>query len=395
MRSTLLRLVLPLAALAFAAGCGPGYKRNPVPFDLAHKAHVPGLEGVRIIGPERVMIGGADRMAELQRQARTSDHFDRPITFLSISGGGAQGAYGAGLLNGWTERGDRPEFTYVTGISTGALTAPFAFLGSDYDEVLRTVYTSVSTKDISRKRGLLATLTGDAASTPDGLERIIAEHVDADLVNAIAREHRRGRRLYIGTTNLDLMTPVYWNIGRIAISGDPASVDLIRSILLASASIPGAFPPVYIDVVANGAMYDEMHVDGGAGAQVFAYPGLLDLNDELGNIGISTEGARLFVIRNSLLTPVYEQVEPRLFPIMSRAISSLIRTQGIGDIYQIYLIAERDGVDFHVTFIGSEFKGRPSEPFDPEYMTSLFEYGRQRMLRGDVWSDEPPAYDED
>jgi len=372
------------AAFPLLASCGPGYTRNPVPPALAYEAVIPGLEHDRIIGVRGALDGFAARRAELIEDLEGSDLTDEPLTFLSISGGGQKGAFGAGLLCGWTERGDRPEFAYVTGISTGALIAPFAYLGPAYDEKLKEVYTTLETRDLVSKRGPLAILTKDAVASTDGLREKIELFVTDAMIDEIAREHQRGRRLVVGTTNLDLMEPVYWHVSAIAASDRPDRAEIIRKILLASASIPVAFPPVYFEVEAGGETYDEMHVDGGAANQVFAYPSLVDLDEELERIGVSTRGWRLFVIRNAHVIPQHEAVEPRVGSIAGRSISSMIRTQGIGDMYQIFLLARRDGLEFNLAYI--------AEDFDPVYMGRLFELGRSMAAGGYPWFKGPEQF---
>jgi predicted acylesterase/phospholipase RssA len=181
-----------------------------------------------------------------------------PANFLAISGGGEDGAFGAGLLIGWTAAGTRPEFKLVTGISTGALTAPFAFLGPKYDDQLKAVYTTISQKDVLEQRGFLAAIYDDALADNAPLRQLVAKYVTADMLKDIAAENAKGRILAIGTTNLDARRPVVWNIGKIAASGNPKALDLVRDILVASAAIPGAFPPMMIDVEVNGKAYQEM-----------------------------------------------------------------------------------------------------------------------------------------
>jgi hypothetical protein len=195
-----------------------------------------------------------------------------PLELLAVSGGGDNGAFGAGLLCGWTEAGNRPQFKAVTGISTGALIAPFAFLGSDYDHVLRTVYTSVKPTDIATRRNLLAAIANDGMADNSPLWELISKFVDQSFLDKIAEEHQHGRVLLIGTTDLDARQPVMWNMGIIASSKAPGALELFRGILLASAAIPGAFPPKMIRVDVDGKPYEEMHVDGGASTQVFLYP---------------------------------------------------------------------------------------------------------------------------
>ena len=182
--------------------------------------------------------------------------------YLAISGGGANGAFAAGALIGWTAEGSRPEFTIVTGVSTGALIAPFAFLGPEYDQQLKEVYTTTDSAGIFNLRSVFKIVGGDGLVDSSPLRATLNRYVTDEMVARIAAEYRRGRMLLIGTTNLDAGRPVIWNVGRIANTGNPDSRNLIIDILTASASIPGAFPPVYMPVEgSDGQSYDEMHVD--------------------------------------------------------------------------------------------------------------------------------------
>ena len=316
-----------------------------------------------------------------------------PTSLLAISGGGEDGAYTAGVLNGWTAHGDRPEFRAVTGISTGALIAPFAFLGPRYDHVLREIYTGVSQKDIFRKRNLLSGLFGDAMADTTPLLHLTARYVDRPLLDEIAAEYAKGRLLMVGTTNLDTLEPVIWNMTAIAASKDPNALQLFRRVLLASASIPGAFPPVMIDVVVDGVRYQEMHVDGGTMAQVFAYPPALHLREEAAAKGIKRDRA-IYILRNARLDADWASVKRRTLSIASRAISSLMQTQGIGDLYRIYLTTQRDGVAFNLAFIPSSFTMRRREQFDTEYMRGLYKVGFDLARGGYPWAHAPPGYEE-
>lgn len=383
---------LPLITglLLLTPGCAV-HRQPAVPDKLTDRANLPGMPCVRTwadaVSPEfyEGLRQSAAREAEwLKAQGHTGLP---PAHFLAISGGGANGAYGAGLLCGWTAAGTRPEFKLVTGISTGALTAPFAYLGPAYDKPLRDVYTSVRTRDILRQRGLLAGLTSDALADNAPLWKLLDKYVDAELLAAVAREHNRGRVLLVGTTNLDAQRGVIWNMSAIAASGHPRALELFRSIMIASAAIPAAFPPVMIDVEADGKPYQEMHVDGGAMTQVFVYPPSFDLHAS----GIERE-RRVYVIRNSRLDPNWADVQRRTLNIAGRAIESLIQTQGIGDLYRIYLIAQRDDVQFNLTFIPPTFREAPAEPFDPVYMTKLFQVGYDAAHHGSPWQNVPPGY---
>src|SRR5262249_9457022 len=173
--------------------------------------------------------------------------------FIAISGGGDDGAFGAGLLVGWSDRGDRPEFDMVTGVSTGALSAPLAFLGRAYDPQLKAVYTETSASNIFEKRApLLGAIAGDALTDNAPLRQMISRILDDEMLRRIAEEYRKGRLLFILTTNLDQGRPVIWNIGSIASSNHPKARELIIDVLLASTSIPVVFPPVMLDVTVSG-----------------------------------------------------------------------------------------------------------------------------------------------
>ena len=185
-----------------------------------------------------------------------------------------------------------------------------------------------------------------------------------------------------------------WNIGVIADSGDPGALELIRQVLLASASIPAAFPPVLITVEADGRSYDEMHVDGGATAQVYVYPAGIDWERVLEKLEVPTM-PDLYVIRNSILEPRYVEVKNKIAAIAGRSVSSMIRTQGIGNMYEIYLLAKRDGLDYHLAYIPGSFKDEPEEAFDPVYMKKLFDLGYESAKAGYPWNTVPPGYDQE
>ncbi len=314
-----------------------------------------------------------------------------PAVFLAISGGGDNGAFGAGLLNGWTAAGTRPTFKLVTGVSTGALTAPFAFAGPAYDATLKEVYTTISAKDILESRSLLAALTSDAMADNHPLWKLIAKYVDQALLDVIAAEYAKGRLLLVGTTDLDARRGIIWNLSKIAASRDPKALDLFRTLMVASAAIPGAFPPTMIDVEVSGQPYQEMHVDGGATAQVFVYPPSLDIKAMERKTGNQRE-RRAYVIRNSRLDPEWAQVERSTMTIAGRAISSLIHTQGIGDLYRIYLTTQRDGVDFNLAFIPDSFNAPHKEDFDTEFMRQLYAVGYDMAAKGYPWQKTPPGF---
>ncbi len=384
-------LAVLVASILVVQGCASIRPRNPVPEELIAKAGLPGIPRARFWGDESPAYHRAwlsQSRAELE--ANYSGILDREHNYLAISGGGAKGAYGAGFLVGWSEADTRPEFTIVTGVSIGAVTALFAFLGPDYDDELEEMFTTYSTKDIIKKGNRLTALWRESVTSSEPFKALIAHYVDEAMLEALAAEHRRGRRLFITTTNLDAGRPVMWNAGAIATSGSPQALELLREVIRASASIPGVFPPIYIEVEADGQRYDEMHVDGGATTQVMLYPVGVDwkrVQKKLRTKGRPT----VYIIGNTFFDPQYKPVKPRLGPISRRSIESLIRTQGIGDIYRIYFSTRRDGLDYRLTYIRGDFEGEPQETFDPEYMKQLFALGRRLGRDGAAWKETPPG----
>ena len=383
------RLLLAVVAAAALSGCASAPKRNPLPVELYETASIPDIEYARYFADKAPPFENAWlAQSKEELESRFSAAFGKPHNYLAISGGGARGAFGAGLLAGWSAKGDRPEFQMVTGISTGALTAPWAYLGSDYDHVLEEIFTTYSTKDLLKKRSKLSVVTNDAVMGTERMAALLARYIDEDVLEAIAAEGRRGRSLMIATTNLDAQRPVLWRIHTIAMSGQPGALDLIRQIVLASASIPAAFPPVAIEVEANGQRFDELHVDGGTSSQVVLYPPNLDWSRVLKKLEVPT-APDVYVIRNARLDVAGAAVNRRVFPIAGRSINSLIRTQGIGDLFRIYTLAARDGLNFNLAFIPEDFDEMPTEQFDPVWMRKLFDRGFEMGKAGYEWSKVP------
>ena len=387
-----LRTFLLLAASLVLSSCASLPDRNPVPEQHIQAANIQDIPFARAWGDE-VPPDYEERISKSRKQLEQhrSGAPNQTYNYLALSGGGADGAFGAGVLVGWTAAGDRPEFDVVTGISTGALIAPFAFLGPEHDAQLEEFFTSTSTEDVITKKSLFKILRSESATDSEPLRRTLLEFFNEEMLTTIAAQHARGRRLLIGTTNLDAGRPVIWNIGSIASSGHPRSATLIADILLASASIPGVFPPVFIEVQVGDQTYDEIHVDGGTSSQVFIYPASLNANQLAKDLGLQGTG-RLFLIRNAFLDPRWKAVEPSLAQIAGRSLSSLIRNQGIGDLYRIFLATQRDGIEFNLAYIPAHFDIDPKEPFDPEYMRELFDLGIRMARDGYPWKKEPTGY---
>jgi predicted patatin/cPLA2 family phospholipase len=389
------KAIAAIATVLLVASCASSGQRVAVPDNLVSQASVTGLTQIRFWGDQ-----SPPNLNEIVKEKYLQTKSARPkmvrkgarpvLNFLAISGGGSDGAFGAGLLTGWSEKGSRPEFEIVTGISTGALIAPFAFLGKRYDPVLKELYTSYTTKDFLIKRPVKGLIGGDALSNNKPFQRLIAKYVDQTIMAEIAKEHNRGRRLLIGTTNLDAQRPVIWDAGKIAASGHPQALELLRKIFLASASIPGAFPPVYINVNADGKPFQEMHVDGGTTTQVFLMPGQLMVKDIDRRYAIRARRT-VYVIRNGRLSPETEPVRDRTLSIASRSISTLIKNQGIGDLYRLHAFSRKNKMRFKLAYIPGDFKNTSTEAFDRAYMIKLFNLGKKLGRTGYKWKTTPPG----
>ena len=387
--------VLMVAALALLIfqGRAMTLRHHAVPHDLEVTAHVVGFpDEVRYFPRDpgdRKLITKEFVDSWEREKAYLHQQVLLPTSYLAISGGGDNGAFTAGFLNGWTKAGTRPQFKLVTGVSTGGLIAPFAFLGPAYDETVKSMYTNVSRKDIFTDRMFYSAFLHDAMADTIPLWQILKVKVTQNLVDAIAAEYAKGRLLFVSTTNLDARRPVIWNVTKIAASRQPGALDLIRKIMLASASLPGAFPPVMFNVEANGKTFEEMHVDGSTSAQVFLYAGIeLDkISEEHG----AQRERTAYILCNARLDPEWGEVERRTLSITFKAIETLIEYHVIGDVYRIYAITKRDGTDFNLAYISETFKVPHTTQFDTAYMRQLYEFGFGQAAAGYRWAKQPPA----
>ena len=372
-------------------GCTALPQRSPLPEEFYDEARVLGLAGLRYWGDEEFPVGRdlPEDPTRDQLQAALPGIFGRELRILAISGGGQDGAFAAGILNGWTASGTRPQFNIVTGISTGALIAPLAYLGPGYDHVIERLYTEYSMSDLVEKRNWVQMLRADARFDTRRLRELIAEIFDESVMAAVAAEYRCGRLLFVGTTNLDAARSVTWDIGAIANSGHPRALDLIHDVLLASASIPVAFPPVLVNVEANGQYYDELHVDGGVKRQSFIFD-LASNDDTFDNLEIKGQG-RAYLIRNSRLRSQWAPVDRSVFAIGERSAQSMVRSQGVGDLYREYLGALKYGMDFNLSYIPEDFGTAGQELEAREYMKALYKLGFDMAMSGDFWLKVPPG----
>ena len=378
------------------ASCATPTLRAAVPQQLADKAQVVGLSGeyIRFWGDEPPKnFAAMVRKMEKQRRGQVALGAKPPrtVSLLVISGGGSDGAFGAGLLNGWTQSGKRPKFAVVTGVSTGALMAPFAFLGSRYDHILKEFYTKHSTKDIIRPTVLAGLIGGGSAvGSSEPLAKLIEKYLTPAIMREIAAEHLKGRRLLVGTTNLDAERPVTWDLGEIAVLGNRRALQLMRRILLASAAIPGVFPPVLIDVSVAGKRRQEMHVDGGTTDNAILVP----VQTNVRTAERTRKGGpryRLYIIVNSHTDPQWKNVKSSTVDIAGRSIATLIKQQTIGDVLKLYDFARKNKIRFNLATVPKSFNEKRKEAFDRAYMTKLFKVGETLGKAGYKWRKTPPV----
>jgi len=322
-------------------------------------AEVPGFAGVRF---------WADSAADFERA------LPKPAgPWLILSTGGAEGAYGAGFLNGWSAAGTRPQFAAITGVSTGALMATYVFAGPEYDDELHRGYTEITASDIFEIGATPESLT-DAWP----LQKLIEKRVTPEMLSAIAAEYAKGRRLFVVTTNLDAGRPMVWNMGAIAAKGGDAALKLFRQILLASASIEGLFQPVLITVEANGRQFQEMHADGGATGPMFFAP----VPYLLPSSTLRLPATEMYVIVNGKMSDEFYMPSRNTPAILGRAIGIALAAGGRLQLALASLAAKRTGIPFNLTYVGDNFEQVGRGLFDPKYMSALYDYGFARG-RGD------------
>lgn len=386
-----------VVALVLAVSACSILPRNGVPPELAGEALIPGMPDVRALAgrPSPHMMADLELSFDQESTTDFPAGPDRvvPYAHLALSGGGANGAFGAGFISGWTSSGTRPVFKIVTGVSTGALMAPFAFLGPNKDSALREFYTTTSSRNVFRMLSILPQLlAGEAFADTAPLRSLIEQHVDAALLEEVAQAHRHGRRLYIGTVDLDSQSLVVWNMGLIATSERPEALELFRKVMLASASVPVAFPPVFFDVVAGGSNYDEMHVDGAVAARVFYNAGVVSFSAARAGRGRGTGREDVFVIHNGQLLPEPDVTRRSVRSIAMRSFESAAKWAVVGDLFRIYASTLRERATFHWVTIPEGVDLAGEQVFDPVLMSRLYELGYEKARTGPPWATVPPGF---
>jgi len=376
----LARQLLVMLALMVLCGCA-SLPRTPFTKEQQAAAVIPGIPNARVWSDDRADALLARARPELLGRGGT-------VNVLAISGGGSNGAYGAGLLAGWSDRGNRPEFSVVTGASAGALIAPFAFLGRDYDPVLKNLFSEGFGEELLQIDGLSA-IFGAGVFKTEPLKRLIERHVDEAMLERIGAEHRKGRRLLIVTTNLDAQRTAVWDMGAIAASGAPGALALFRDVLTASASVPGVYSPVLINVEGDGQRFAEMHVDGGVRANLLVVPESLLLSSVPASaLGLHT---RVYIILNNKLEQEFEVVEGKTLAIVSRAFTTAVKANTQNTLIATYDFARRNKWDFNLASIDASYPTTTSLGFDRTYMQQLYAYGYAQGARGTPWHKTLPS----
>ncbi|CAN5563675.1 hypothetical protein BH11PLA2_BH11PLA2_04860 [soil metagenome] len=338
----------------------------------------------------------AGELQQRQRAEFAAENVGKPSRpprhVLCLSGGGSFGAFSAGVLCGWTQSGTRPDFDVVTGISTGSLLAPFAFLGPKYDAQMKRFFTTVHKRDIYRLQ-LLTFLWKPSFATNAPMGKLMEEIVTPEMISEIAVEHTRGRRLYIGSTELEGKRFIVWDIGGIACRGKGESDrKLILQILLGSSAIPGFFPPSEIEVNVDGKAYTEKHGDGGVSQAIFFRPPFVPPEHRANLKAHNLADVHIWNIVAGKLYADPEVQKPKALDLAGTSVSTIIYAQTRGDLQRIFLMSLLSGMDYNLTSIPVEFDApKSATDFNPEPMTKMFNEGVRLSCSGNAWRKLPPG----
>ena len=333
--------------------------------------------GIRVLGADQRFATVS--VQSVARRARTL-RGEESISILALSGGGADGAFGAGALVGLTNAGARPQFSVVTGVSAGALLAPYAFLGPEWDKQLTDAYTSGSAEHRLQPRGLGVTFDSSVYRGRP-LEELVGHYLSDELLQAVAREAASGRLLLVATTNVDTGETVIWDLGSIAMNGGPSAKTLFRDVLVASASVPGMFPPVIIRIQDTGGDYSEAHVDGTATVPFIVPPTLLQLPRDAANGSPTT----VYVLVDGRLSQEPMPIRLRFGTILSRSISAGLTHMTKTTLELTATTAQQQGASLQYSAIPAAYPNLASFDFRASTMRSLFRYGHDCAYAGRLW----------
>jgi len=346
--------------------------------------------------PNAIRVLGADQRfstvpsQSVARRIRAQSA-GQPVNILALSGGGADGAFGAGALVGLTRSALRPKFSVVTGVSAGALIAPYAFLGPDWDDQLAEIYTSGHAEHLLQSRGL-GVLFGSSVYSGTPLVQLVDRYATDALIQAVAREASTGRLLLVATTDVSTGEPVIWDLGSIAMNGGVGARALFRDVLVASASVPGLFPPVVIRVQEQQALYDEVHVDGAVSAPFFVP---LAFVEPTRDASAPSQGAAVYVIVDGRLSEQSAPIRLRARSILSRSVSTGLNHMLRTTLELTATDAELEGAQFKFAAIPVAYPQLNSFDFSTPTMRSLFQYGYKCAQAGRLWTSSRAVARED
>jgi hypothetical protein len=376
-------LLISLLAVIALQGCISLSSRNSPP--LGYTAIAGGL-------PMSIRTLGADHRYSQQSSGEIAGRIraqnpDEPITVLALSGGGAGGAFGAGAIVGLTQSGKRPEFAVVTGVSAGALIAPYAFLGPAWDHQLMEIYTSGTGEHVLHSRGLGA-IFGSSMYSGAPLKELVDRYATDALIQAIALEARKGRLLLAATTDVNTGEPVVWDLGAIAMHGGSDARTLFRDVLVASASVPGLFPPIIIHIPDDEGQRNETHVDGGVTLPFFILPSPVDMPAESMD---RARGAKLYVLIDGQLDEQPRATRMKATAIMSRSVAASLNRMLRTTLELTAATAEERGIALDYSAIPVSYPYHGAFDFRAATVRPLFEYAYQCARAGRLWTAFRPA----
>jgi predicted acylesterase/phospholipase RssA len=374
-RATLISVVF--CAVALLQACTDEARRDLPPW-VSTQAPAAAPMHIRTLGSDQEF---SELAADTVARRLPKDASAGPLPILALSGGGAFGAFGAGALVGMSEAGERPDFAVVTGVSAGALIAPYAFLGSTWDTKLAESYTSGSAAHVLHLRALGAVF-GSSLYEGAPLARLIDQYVTDDLLQAVATEAAKGRLLLVATTNVDSGQPVIWDLGSIARYGGENAHGLFRDVLVASASVPGMFPPVVMHFHKDGQTYDEAHVDGAVTLPFFVAPEFASVAQN----GARQRGASVYVLIDGSIDELPQATRLRTGSIVSRSVATELHMMMRTTLELAGTTAAQHGVRLQYAALPAVYPQHKAFDFSAANMRPMFEYASTCAEQAHLWT---------
>jgi hypothetical protein len=368
-----------LVSILDLAGCATVHREQAPGLVLNNAAPVGFRPDIRYISTDPKAIKSRFSENLLRRRAASNDV---ALNILALSGGGAGGSFGAGALVGLSRQEKRPRFDVVTGVSAGALMAPFAFLGSSWDAQLTDNFSGAHSNNFLVTRGM-DMLFSPGIYQNEPLIAFVDHFVTPDMIKEVASQAALGRLLLVATTDLDKEETVIWDMGQIAAQGGEVAHNLFRDVLVASASIPGVFPPIIIPVRDSNTRYDEMHIDASATVPFFFAPALayilpLDPN--------GLKGTNIYVIVNGQLAAIPKTTGLDTISILSRSLTAVLQHRARTEIAMTSEFAQKYDMNLKITAIPVSYPFRGPLDFSKSTLLELFNYGADCARDGKLWT---------